>query len=179
MFVILTGDRSAGKSTMCKELASRLREDGLNIGGVMTETTGYDDDRTLVVHDLGDNTSTLLARTNWDIQGPRHGAFTFSREGLYLGIKAIGKGMKSDLLIIDEIGPLELNNGGFFPVLHVIRKSNQCVLVIRPVILEQVIAKLGLEESFQVVEVKTENRDQILESLHQSILTDYLKDLDN
>ena len=173
MRVILTGLSDSGKSTVCRRLIERAREAGVRVGGVLTEKTASGKERTLHVRDLNDNTVILLARTNWNQTGPQHGAFTFSNEGIFLGIKAIGRGVSADLLIVDEIGPLELKGRGFFPILHLIRKARQSVIVIRPQIVDIFREKLKLDESFRIVEVTAENREGLADELFPAFLADH------
>ena len=173
MRVILTGLSDSGKSTVCRRVVERAGEAGMRVGGVLTEKTISGKERTLHVRDLNDNTVILLARTNWTQTGPQHGAFTFSNEGIFLGIKAIGRGVSFDLLIVDEIGPLELKGRGFYPILHLIRKARQCIVVIRPQIVEFFREKLQLDESFRVIEVTAENRDELVDQLFAGFLADH------
>jgi nucleoside-triphosphatase THEP1 len=175
LVVILTGDREVGKTTVCRRLAERLHTEGLRVGGVLTDTTHVGADRTLVVHDLGDDQRSVLASTGPLAKGLKHGAFTFSPEGIYRGIKAIGRGMSADLLIVDEIGPFEMSDGGFFPVLHVIRKAARSLLVIRPSLIERAAAKLGLDDDHEVVMLTAETRDQVLDHLGEIFLAHYVR----
>jgi nucleoside-triphosphatase THEP1 len=173
LLVILTGERGVGKSTICRRLAERLRAEGLRVGGVVTDNTPAGAERLLMVHDLGGETSAELARTGPAGKGPKYGPFTFSPEGIYLGIKAIGRGMTADLLIVDEIGPFEMDNGGFFPVLHVIRKAGRSLLVIRLSLIERAVAKLGLSNDAEVAMVTADNHDQVLDHLGETFLAHF------
>jgi len=170
MRVILTGDRQQGKSTLCRKLAAELREAGLSVGGVVTERKQNRNEVSLIAHDLLDETAAILARTDWKIKGQQQGPFVFSPEGLYLGIKAIGKGMRQDLLVIDEIGPLEMSGRGFFPALHAIRKARQVLLVIRPTLIAHFMEALKLDDSYQIIILTEENRNDLLEALKRDFL---------
>lgn len=173
MRVILTGLSDSGKSTVCRRVIERANEAGMRVGGVLTEKTTSGKERTLHVRDLNDNMVILLARTNWTQNGPQHGAFTFSNEGIFLGIKAIGRGVSADLLIVDEIGPLELKGRGFFPILHLVRKARQCIIVIRPQIVDIFREKLKLDDSYRVIEVTGENRNELVDELFAGFLADH------
>ncbi|NLH49190.1 MAG: AAA family ATPase [Myxococcales bacterium] len=165
MHIILTGHRRVGKTTLCRRLTDELRRVGYRIGGVLTETQADEKGRTLVVHDLAAGSSAPLASTLWGGPGQTQGPFTFSDDALYKAIKAIGLGMSADLLVIDEIGPLEMKRQGFFPILHIVRRSRNSLLVVRPELAEQAKAWLRLGDDCETVVVTYENREQLFPDL--------------
>lgn len=113
--LLLIGDRQSGKTTACRRLVELARARGLSVGGIICPAVhegrrrvGYD------VIDLSTGGSTRLATT----KGPgveRVGRFHFAPEGLALGNTALSRaGASRDaLVIIDEVGPLELAGGGW------------------------------------------------------------------
>jgi nucleoside-triphosphatase len=166
--LILTGERQAGKSTLCRRLAESLRGEGFTVGGVWTETQKTNNQTELILHDVSTDAAVTLASSAWEPQGgPRQGRFQFSWEGIYAGIKSIGRGMNADLLIVDEIGPLELQGQGFFPVLHTLRRAHHCLLVVRPELVDQARHFLVLRDDYQTVTVLPENREQLVTELHE------------
>ncbi len=172
LIVILTGEREVGKSTLCRQVAEHLRGEGMRVGGVLTQTEHQGAERTLTVHDLADDSHMVLARTHAAFQGLKHGAFTFSPDGVFFGIKAIGRGMTADLLIVDEIGPFEMDGGGFFPVLHVVRKASRSLLVVRPSLIERAAARIGLDH-YEVAMLAGGNHEQTAEHLGELFLEHY------
>ena len=173
MRVMLTGELGSGKSALCRKLSKKLIAEGYQVGGIITESTKRGQESTLHLHDLNNDTHAVLARTNGNFKGPKHGAYTYSEEGIFLGIKAIGRGLTADLLILDEIGPLEIKGKGFFPVLHVLRKAKQCLVVVHPLLVDAILDVLNLETLFEVRTLAPDNHDRLLEELYQSFLADY------
>jgi nucleoside-triphosphatase len=165
MRVILTGEPYAGKSTVCRQLAENLRREGFSVGGVWTEAVDGDGGRTLVLHNVADDTTVTLAGEKLVTQGPRLGSLQFTPEGIYAGIKAIGRGASADLLIVDEIGTLELNVQGFFPILHMLRRAKHVLLVIRPELVARVSVLLSLKDDHELVLTTVENRNDVLRDL--------------
>lgn len=112
---LLVGDRQSGKTTTCRRLAESVRTRGLTAGGIVAPAVhqaggcvGYD------VVDLATNHATRLAAI--DAAGVEHvGCFHFLPEGLALGKAALesAAGLPHDLVIVDEVGPLELSGGGW------------------------------------------------------------------
>jgi nucleoside-triphosphatase len=165
MHVILTGTRQVGKSTVCRKIATALQDAGHRVGGVWTETIVHGGERTLMAHDLGKGEQVLLASTAQPGSGVRQGPFIFAPEGLFAAIRAIGNGMTSDLLVIDEIGPLEMRGQGFAPVLHTVGRAAHTLLVIRTELLDTALVRLRLGHDFEVIEVVPAHRDELAERL--------------
>ena len=81
------------------------------------------------------------------------GKYTFSGKVFDWGNREIVTGFKKNkMIIIDEIGPLELNDGGFSPALKAILKDKQrlievdLILVIREGMVEQVLNNFRIRE---------------------------------
>lgn len=112
---LLIGDRQSGKTSTCRRLAASARARGLTVGGIIAPAiyekescAGYD------VVDLATNRSTGLAAI--DAAGVEHvGCFGFLVDGLALGKAALQHAAEipHDLVIVDEVGPLELSGGGW------------------------------------------------------------------
>jgi nucleoside-triphosphatase THEP1 len=165
MIVLLTGERGVGKSTVCARLAYAARDAGWRVGGVVAMAV-YDAVGEKVGIDLVDVASgerRRQASTVHDLGGPRVGRYFMSDEALRWGagvaLRAIREGC--DLVLLDEIGPLELEQGGgVAPTLPALLEYPHvhAVIVIRPELLEQLRGRLaGLELSQH--EVTLANRD--------------------
>ena len=138
MNVLLTGKRQVGKTTVCKRVAELARGLGYGPAGVLTPALLDQDGLPVVRHALmvADGEQRLLAQANGDLGGVlglvlseaeelsngglRTGRYGFDADVFVWVIGrlrgAISRGC--DLLIIDEIGPLELEQGrGLAPIL--------------------------------------------------------------
>jgi nucleoside-triphosphatase THEP1 len=112
---LLIGDRHSGKTSMCRRLADALRGHGLTVGGIIAPAV-HEGDRCIAyeVVDLATGRSVSIATT----VGPgvqQTGRFHFLAEGLAFGKAAIEQAVSrsDDLIIVDEVGPLELAGGGW------------------------------------------------------------------
>lgn len=113
--ILLSGQRHSGKTSLCRRLAEAVRERGLSAGGILSpaviengECVGYD------VVDLATGRTRRLA----SLGGPgveQVGSFHFTAEGLSLGRAALAAATLAtpDLVIVDEVGPLELAGQGW------------------------------------------------------------------
>ncbi len=112
---LLIGDRQSGKTSTCRRLADAVRGRGSSVGGIIAPAVyeqqtcvGYD------VVDLATDRSTRLARID-AAGGEQVGCFHFLEEGLALGRAALENAaeLPHELVIVDEVGPLELSGGGW------------------------------------------------------------------
>jgi nucleoside-triphosphatase THEP1 len=131
---LLIGDRQSGKTSTCRRLAEAARTRGLRVGGIIAPAVyeqqtciGYD------VVDLTTGQSTRLAAI--DVEGVEHvGRFHFLPDGLALGRAALSSAAEvgCDLVIIDEVGPLELSDGGWCTQLDaLVRQEGLTLFAIR------------------------------------------------
>ncbi len=116
---ILTGGRGAGKSTWCAVLAEAARARGLAVAGVLSRAVFADEglppaDRVKVRIDLVDlatGAAHVLA-TPGDPETEGHGMrWHFHDEAVAWGNQVLACVGGADLVIIDELGPLELTHG--------------------------------------------------------------------
>ncbi|MEW6199054.1 MAG: nucleoside-triphosphatase [Planctomycetota bacterium] len=144
---LLIGDRHAGKTSACRTLAAAARARGLTIGGVLApavhegdQCLGYD------VVDLATGATTRLA----DHRGPgveHAGRFHFLAGGLRLGRAALARAIADapHLVIVDEVGPLELAGGGWAAALDALAAlPGGTVFAVRPDLAAEVAARWGV-----------------------------------
>lgn len=156
--VLLTGDRGAGKSTICERLAGEARARGVAVGGVVCPAVfGPDGVKTgCRVRDLATGEEWELGSTLRDLGGPRWKGWSFSEEGFEAANRAVRAALEggAGLVILDEIGPVELRLGaGLEPALRDLEEripgGSRCgpetgplvVLVVRPELLAEVSAR--------------------------------------
>jgi nucleoside-triphosphatase len=138
--LIVTGDRGAGKTGFCTRLIELARSAGWQIAGVLSlavfehgEKIGID------VIDLRTNERRRLAdRFNPAHYGPHTPRWSFHAEAVAWGNAVLNAASPCDLLVVDELGPLEFERGeGWQAGLAAIAARNYRwgVVVIRPELL--------------------------------------------
>lgn len=142
MIFMLTGESGSGKTTLLGKLAELLRHTGYVAGGFIAPGT-WDNGRRngFSLFSLLSETVCPLARTT----GPgieTMGRFAFSENALILGNQILQKQLSDpliDVIVVDEVGPLELKGGGWAPSLDMLRLSqkNQ-IWVVRKELVDQV-----------------------------------------
>jgi nucleoside-triphosphatase len=160
---LLTGARGAGKTTFCRSLAARAHIQGWDTAGLLSPAvfeggikTGIlaEDVRTGETHPLASYTSD----SSFNLQ---QGKWYFDRSTLAWGNHVIESSLPCDLLILDELGPLELTRqGGWQAALDVLRGDGYqiALVVIRPEL--QVLAHRLLNFSETITIDRTQTIDQ-------------------
>jgi nucleoside-triphosphatase THEP1 len=127
---------------------------------------------------VADSEQRLLARAQGDLGGPRTSRYSFDVNVLSWVADRIWAALSQgcDLLIIDEIGPLELEQGkGLAPVLYTLSAVDRpppLLLVVRPELEEQLRKRL-LNIPFRTFTVTQENRQILPEAIIKELFSDY------
>jgi nucleoside-triphosphatase len=115
MKILVTGRPGVGKTTLISKVAQGLRKRGVSVGGMITYETREKGVRTgFLVEDLKTGLKGLMASVNYS-SGPRVGKYVVSpMEIERVGVNAIRDAVANDMVvIIDEIGPMELYSEAF------------------------------------------------------------------
>ena len=175
MVIIVTGKIGIGKTTVCRELAAIVRSQGYTCGGVLSYEASDGD---ILIEDIQTGKKETLASPSNVYQGPRTPKYYFNPEGIEFGIQAIEQGLSTAILIVDEIGHLELRSEGFAGVLELIRtnKVKDCILVIRCGLLPEFLPRLATVPL--IFETTSANRDQLPQKIG-SVLLENLQNEDS
>jgi nucleoside-triphosphatase THEP1 len=166
---ILTGDKGSGKTTLLTELVNEFQMRELRLSGIISpvvykESTlvGFD------VVDIQNQNRIPLCRISSERKEIKVGDFKFFGEGISFGNNALDLKNLSDckLVIIDEVGPLELEGKGWAASLDRIINNLSCplLLVVRESLLEKVKErwKFVFENIWKISPV---NKKEILEGM--------------
>ncbi len=146
-FAFLTGDIGAGKTTICRQVVDLLRRRGRRVGGILTQplydATGRK--TTLLAVDLWQGETRTLASLRRHLSDLRRGPYSFDPATFEWANRALLAALRQRpaLIILDEVGPLELDAGVGFgpalpsllaapcPTLFVVRRACLCALEAR------------------------------------------------
>jgi len=131
--------------------------------------------------DVGSGERWPLARTDQELGSPRVGPYSFDPTALARAIRVLRRacpvgGLSEaergsrraaiagcDLLMVDEIGPLELERGeGFAPILDLlpVEGPTHTLIVVRPALLDQLLLRMRGAEC-TIFSVTEENRNEL------------------
>jgi len=166
MVIIVTGTIGIGKTTVCEKVVNIARSSGYVCGGILTHKAPNE---SLVILDIQSGEKETLASSNSKYGGPRTVRYSFNPDGIDFGIRAIERGVSSDILFVDEIGHLELGGKGFVKSLELVKteKVRNCVLVIRNQFLSAFLSQLGGKPL--IFETTISTRDQLPQKIYSSL----------
>lgn len=149
---VITGPRGAGKSGILAETVDALKKEGVAAGGISAPGLWRDGKRYgFDAVNLGTGERAELCRKDGPDDWPRVGQFRFRPEGIEFGrgALALSRLKGANLVVIDEIGPWELEGGGWAPELELLLKERKKVilLVVRKELLEKACARWKLAPS--------------------------------
>jgi len=158
MVIIVTGGIGAGKTTVCSKLISIVRNKGFTCGGILTCKAI---DKSITIEDIQSGEKETLASIKKSRGGPHTPGYFFNPKGIGFGIKAIEKGASAEILVIDEVGQLELVGEGFTNVFELIKsgKVQDCIIVIRSALL--VAFQPRFDTPPLIFETTINNRDKL------------------
>lgn len=101
--------------------------------------------------------------------GPQLGKYSVHPDDLdNIGAYAIENALKCDLIVIDEIGPMELSSRRFVAAIEAAISSDKNMLVVLQEWSQHPIAK-KVRKSFKVITVTEENRDSLAEKVAKEL----------
>jgi nucleoside-triphosphatase THEP1 len=173
--IVLTGERGVGKSTVCSTLRHLALTRRARCGGFLTRRDFDDSGATvgLTLEAAADGLCHRLAAAHADLGGPRIGPFSMDKAILDWGTQLARSAFAAqvDLVFLDEIGPLELEQGlGFAPAIPLIaaHPRTAVLLVVRPALVE-VAARQIARRIDRIEIVSRENRDVLAGGLDKEL----------
>lgn len=156
----ITGDPKAGKTTLLKQLVKELKKSGVRVGGFISPEERHHGTRTAFkVMDLESGKTALLASTGGD--GPKVSKYHVDVKSFEsIALPAMKKGGSCDVVVIDEIGAMELKSKKFAGMLDDLLESDTPVIA---TLHHQLAEKYGTDG--EILEIDEENRSQVYERL--------------
>ncbi len=166
--ILWTGEKHSGKTTSVAGLVEMARAEGFGVVGILAPSV-YQNGKLLGfdVLDLRNEARAPLARLR--VGGSRQGKFDFLAEGLKLGNTALNSANagSTDLIIVDEFGPLELDGQGWRKnVDSLVDTSNLLiVLVVRQELADRVQQLYGDSRSQKLHAAEAKSADTVISML--------------
>jgi nucleoside-triphosphatase THEP1 len=172
---IISGAKGEGKTRFTSELADILKKNKIRVAGILSErvtsgaeTTGYD------IIDIATGKRTAFLRSG---SGENHdiGKYTIVSEGLSEGKRILHSCIQGirKVVIIDEVGRLELNDGGWAAEIQELLKhsGNHLAMVVREDFIEMLRTKWGFENPV-IMSISTTRPTEAAESIIKNISSD-------
>lgn len=145
--IVLTGPSGSGKTTLCRRLVDAARQQGLSVRGIMSPGRWRGGTKVRIdVLDVSTGETKALAEASGEADGPALGEWRFHAGALAWGMAVLRRSVPSDVLVVDELGPLELWRGaGWAGAIDILRAGDyrHALVVVRPGLVERLLELLA------------------------------------
>ena len=161
---IITGPRRAGKSTLCMDILQYLKNNNKDAGGVITPQNSI-----RWMYFVRDDRKIRFEAKKGE-EYLQVGKFHIHKANMQQAITHIEKSLGTEYLFIDEIGILELNMGGFYPVLEkAFSRKQGNIFVVRESLVENILDSYDFNNSFQIIRVKKSQYKKSLDFIKSEV----------
>jgi nucleoside-triphosphatase len=172
--VFLTGEPGCGKTTVLEKTAELLALRGLKIGGMMSSEIRERGTREgFSVEDLLTHERGILANVGRS-KGPRVGKYSVNICDLErVGAGAIQRAIEeADVVLIDELGPMELHSSRFIESVEAALRSRKHVLgTIHKRASHPFVVDVKSNPAYTLVEVTFANREELPVRIAERIIS--------
>lgn len=162
----MTGKPGIGKSTIIREVIIRLKAEGIAVGGMLTSDIHDEVGRRIgfSIEDISTNEKGILAYVQLHQHGPTVGKYTVNLTDLdAIGAHSINNALtqsEPSIIIIDEIGPMELKSRRFIDAVEAAMISDKHLIVSVHQRSEHGLVR-RIKSTFEILVVTAENRDKL------------------
>jgi nucleoside-triphosphatase len=162
--VVVTGPSGSGKTPLLASVVGELGRRGVRTAGFLQPAIVEGGEKTgFTIEDVATGESLELARKVGPGDGEFGTSFSFFDDGFDLGRRALDDVPRGSILVIDELGPLELRGDGHWPaVARALRASEVAamVVVVRRTLVPALVEALDAADVV-VVDLETVENDPL------------------
>ncbi len=163
----ITGKPRIGKSTIIKEVIRRLKAEGMAVGGMLTSDIHEGGRRVgFSIEDISTGEKGILAHVQLHQSGPKVGQYTVNLTDLdAIGAHSINNALTRSeprIIIIDEIGPMELKSRRFIEAVEKAMNSDSdkhLIVSVHQRSAHELVRHI--RSTFEILEVVEESRDEL------------------
>jgi nucleoside-triphosphatase THEP1 len=168
MFILLTGPVHEGKTTACWKAIPGIRAAGFKVAGFVSPPLLNAEGGKVGIEmmDLATGKHQTFARISEPGEATTVGIYRITSEGVEWARRVLAAALlaNADWVVVDEIGPLELQQGAGFafalePLADPLRVPN-AIVIVRETLCQTLAERLGRTDIVQV-HVTAQNRSQV------------------
>ena len=168
--IVLTGAPGVGKTTAVIRVARALKERGVKVGGIVSRELRINNVRIgFEFIDLTSNDRSVLASITGN--GPKVGKYFVNVAGCRFAAERLTNAVRnSDVIICDEIGPMELKSKEFIDSVKNLLEVDKKVIVVVHQRLQHLLIDEFRNKSSLLVDLDLENREKVNEILLNKLI---------
>jgi len=174
---VLTGGPGSGKTIVVTKIVAALKMRGVRVGGMVSREAREREARVgFEIEDIASGKRGWLAHINQAV-GPTVGKYRVNLRDLdSVGVQAITSGLSiSNIVVIDEIGPMELFSENFKAATSKALKSDKLLIaVVHWKARDRLVLEAKTRDDAEVFVVTTENREELPKLLVERVF-EFLK----
>jgi nucleoside-triphosphatase len=163
--IVLTGAPGVGKTTAVIRVARALKERGVKVGGIVSRELRINNMRVgFEFIDLTSNGRSVLASITGN--GPKVGKYFVNVAGCRFAAERLTNAVRnSDVIICDEIGPMELKSKEFIDSVKNLLEVDKKVIVVVHQKLQHPLTDEFRNKSSLLINLDLKNREKVNEIL--------------
>ena len=165
--IVLTGAPGVGKTTALIRVAQALNERGVKVGGIVSRELRTNNNNMRIgveFINLGTNDRNVLASITGN--GPKVGKYFVNIAGCRFAAERLTNAVRnSDVIICDEIGPMEVKSREFIDSVKNLLDVDKKVIVVVHQKLQHLLADEFRNKSSLLIKLNLENREKVNEIL--------------
>ncbi|MCS7115991.1 MAG: NTPase [Nitrososphaerales archaeon] len=169
----MTGEPGVGKTTTLLKVVNMIKSQGFIVGGVVSRELRSGGARVgFELIDINSGQRGVLASISQDV-GPRFGRYRINLKDLAeVGANALKWAIEnSDIIVCDEIGPMELFSPEFRrAVIEVLKCGKPVIGIIHKRMRDPLLNELRSAPYCELIEVTYENRDKLPDIIADKVL---------
>ncbi|MEM1531459.1 MAG: NTPase [Nitrososphaerota archaeon] len=168
---VLTGAPGSGKTTVVLRLVEILKHMGFSVGGMYTREVRSSGSRVgFEIVDIATGKTGTLAQVGYG-SGPRVGRYLVNLRDLEdVGVRAIESANQFDVVVVDEVGPMELKSHRFKEAVRKLLATDKpAVLTIHYRASDELLDEIRKLVGGKSIVVTFENRDRLPMELAERI----------
>ena len=170
--IVLTGAPGVGKTTALIRVAQALNERGVKVGGIVSRELRTNNNNMRIGFEfinLGTNDRNVLASIAGN--GPKVGKYFVNIAGCRFAAERLRNSVRnSDVIICDEIGPMELKSREFIDSVKDLLDVDKKVIVVVHRNLQHHLTDEFRNKSRLLINLNSENREKVKEILLDKLI---------